>query len=1201
MVLTVTEDTPADMLAGSMELLVQMPQEQRVRSQRLTVPRSTPMMDLLVQIATAHKLAAASYSLQAIGERGRVLAHQPNTPVGALDALQLRLLPKQPPAQQPRRARAAGQPFEATFRLQVHLPRNQLYVARLSSRTVLAEILEQVCREKNLDRGKYELRHPANLSQRLDPSLTLHDYQLQEVTLCPRQQGPGAPMGSALSSQDIMALQKQEDCRRQQARHSLFGLIFGRPKEGPRPSRPRSAAGPDDEAPPRPAPAPALPARPHRKRRPAPKPPAQARPEPPAGEEQQPRPGAAEWDKLVVSHSRNSSDSSGYHEASVLSDNPDSGALQPRMPETLPRRSRAQAALEGAPRGLSQTAQASKSLGNLALASARQRPRRQPSPSHGLGRGLSNSSLNSAGQRKKRAAPPPPSTATAQGLERIAASDIDQAKPSSDVDVGPGPTQVAAAARQPSVESARVVEPGKSAPMDTDLLLQKVSDTLSHSLSPPSPPPTPESPASAEAAAGRESSTPAETADHASSEPAESASASNERLVTSVDDAEGNDSNSSSNSDARLGSATSDYVSSTGEELSIADWECQQIPAPPSAFRDDDQPAEGSSAEPADQPPPAEPRDHPPAADVADTRRPVATQLSREEDDDLKKAQVISELETKIRNSSKPLAEPEPSKVDELDASPRIAPTENYLSNFTITTYSRKKSLDIFEPVDEQNRLHSETRILTTFATLTRGKSLASEFAENNSHSKSSALKSAQSMDRVATISPLRSRDNFAAERKDVFREKPVHRSKSYIALSSNDKFQSRSTEADQSRDETDQRESDQSSGLNRSTAIKKFTSTTNLTSSSKDEEVLSHKQKFSQWRDNILERHKEPSRETQLQSLQVLKSILPQLQKSQKPDNKSYASADDVSTTKEPVQSRFDERDTYKPSPSEFQLRSKGLRTHEPAKRYTYCGPPAVSLGSWSERPSLNVQIKTDTDYKLGGKNSSSGARTVVNLSRRDIDGIEAATETANEQAPKKTEKEKDGESCVDTSSVNFRELTKAFGQPEVRLRPKSLAAAGRNTQQRHSEYLERSKASETVPVKSNALAQSHVGTSFANFLNQYSNNPPVPPVKRYTSVVGIINNNNNNNNNTNISNNNVSGMSNNTSKALLQKPVGATRDKESVVPKPPTMPIITGVTLKSVNSRPKSGPSTIQADPRDLLLESIRNFGRHKLKSVS
>ena len=42
-----------------------------------------------MQIATAHKLTASSYTLQAIGERGMVLPHQPNTPIGALDALQV--------------------------------------------------------------------------------------------------------------------------------------------------------------------------------------------------------------------------------------------------------------------------------------------------------------------------------------------------------------------------------------------------------------------------------------------------------------------------------------------------------------------------------------------------------------------------------------------------------------------------------------------------------------------------------------------------------------------------------------------------------------------------------------------------------------------------------------------------------------------------------------------------------------------------------------------------------------------------------------------------------------------------------------------------------------------------------------------------------------------------------------------------------
>jgi glucokinase len=56
----------------------------------------------------------------------------------------------------------------------------------------------------------------ANLSQLLSPSCTLADYRLQEVAVVARSHAPG--MGSALSSSDIMALQREEDKRRQQAR-----------------------------------------------------------------------------------------------------------------------------------------------------------------------------------------------------------------------------------------------------------------------------------------------------------------------------------------------------------------------------------------------------------------------------------------------------------------------------------------------------------------------------------------------------------------------------------------------------------------------------------------------------------------------------------------------------------------------------------------------------------------------------------------------------------------------------------------------------------------------------------------------------------------------------------------------------------------------------------------------------------------------
>ncbi|XP_048516006.1 uncharacterized protein LOC105684187 isoform X2 [Athalia rosae] len=526
--LTVTEDTPADMLAGNMELLVQLPprsdndydddyeeeeealhhQHHRnhrdrhhnhhhnnghhprrattngINARRVTVARSTPMMDLLVQVATSQKLSASSYTLEAIGEHGLVLTHHPNTPIGALDALQVKLLPKQGTFA-PVKTRHANQPFEPTFRLQVHLPRNQLYVSRVSSRMNLGKILEEVCREKNLDRSNYELCHPANLEEKLDLSLSLQDYHLQEVTLCPKRRS----LGSSLSSQDIMALQRQEERRRQDARHTVFGFAFKKSKEssvstdslGERSISPARSDGTGRSASPLQVPT-APPTRPQRKRRPAPKPPIQQEQHPDLdnGAKETGKEREIEKEKIVViSHSRNSSDSSGYHEASVLSDNLDSNI---RIPETLPRRSKAQPQpLEPPPRTLAESSQASKSLGNLAFVPTNNRA--------SIARGTSNTSLVSTGLRKKKAAPAPPqprplsSAISTQALERIVDSeesltsggDSPPAKASSDV----------AATCRPSLVTSQSLSSDDSEPIT--VTISKMETENNDVANPPSP------------------------------------------------------------------------------------------------------------------------------------------------------------------------------------------------------------------------------------------------------------------------------------------------------------------------------------------------------------------------------------------------------------------------------------------------------------------------------------------------------------------------------------------------------------------------------------------------------------------------------------------------------------------------------------------------------------------------------------------
>ncbi|XP_067006564.2 protein cordon-bleu isoform X3 [Anabrus simplex] len=399
--LPVTEDTPPDMLAGSMDLHVVLPTG---RSVKMSVERGTPMMDLLVQVATANKIPPGGHVIQAVGERG-LLPYKPSTPIGALDTWTIQIVPKSRPSSTAGSKTASSkasnqQPFEQTFRLQVHLPRNQLFVARVSPKTVLSDVLNLACTEKNLDPSKYELRHPANLEERLRPDWTLADYKLQEVTMVAKR---GRPLGAGLSSSDIMALQKEEEKRRQQTRaggstgSAVLGLMFNKRSQSSvcdgsvssdsLGGRSISPINSDDT--PSPPGSSLPPPRPARKRRPAPKPPG-----PPAA---------------VISHSRNSSDSSGYHEASVLSESPESNGLSSSPSGTLPRRSKLTSATPAPPQNTS----LSRSLSNLTTVSnGGNKPAPRPEGMKSCTHSVSTSSLASSGHgKKKKAAPPPPPVA----------------------------------------------------------------------------------------------------------------------------------------------------------------------------------------------------------------------------------------------------------------------------------------------------------------------------------------------------------------------------------------------------------------------------------------------------------------------------------------------------------------------------------------------------------------------------------------------------------------------------------------------------------------------------------------------------------------------------------------------------------------------------------------------------------------------
>ncbi|KAK1123481.1 hypothetical protein K0M31_008188 [Melipona bicolor] len=1629
MVLTVTEDTPADMLAGSMELLVQLPRDHHLQTQKVTVQRSMPMMDLLVQIATAHKLTASSYTLQAIGERGMVLPHQPNTPIGALDALQVKLLPKQGTFI-PRKAKQVNQPFETTFRLQVHLPRNQLWVSRVSPKMNLGEILEQVCREKGLDKNKYELRHPTSL-ETLDLSLALQDYHLQEVTLYAKQ---GRTLGSALSTQDIMALQRQEERRRQQAKQGVFGFVFKKSKEGSLSTdslggRSASPARSDETgrsiSPLQP------PTRPQRKRRPAPKPPAQAQAE--VSQSTEENSGDSSKDKVVISHSRNSSDSSGYHEASVLSDNPDSAG---RLPETLPRRNKIPLEI---PRKLAQTSQSSKSLSNLASV---------------------------PGLRKKRVAPPPPvtrplsSAISTQALERIVdseeslTSDMDPSKPPSDIgasskansdieerpkassDIGvttigsklssnidfakpdgskaelesnsgkcdreprhksgsvnvklsnmesghPTPVEDApvdsrlprkrvgepvplpkprkAVAVRPEVSKRRLAPPSplsrtlnsdssyvdclsnvparpsirsfmtdassnltdgkisvkssygsfvggeetlevcsnctisedevfmtpeyqngrsfnynpvvlegkneteltdnntndsannerklsisedqesveassiddraieerksseasieasstsdkaddnrklsinesevnveacsdqnstlvrtkrgsvdstrsvsgqekklcavistmpkcdhlsslsvkdtlaqdKECPepkkariprtasksndfevntlerqkrhltshaeditfalnlnvnpnllpdqlrefdtdlaqrpqleeqddtesrdvggeksscvavgssdtnlSETDVLLQKVSDTLSNSL-PSSETPVP----------------PAET----KSEPLDVSKKIDQKSKKNVEYPKGFDVNTSSpNLTVNSQQDTSDYVSAADEDLSVTDWE-YQLPAPPSAFRDPGSPVFDNfevippSSESFKDAETNELISNPSEKD----RRKITEKIDGQKKDTMPtksfkqpmlescmRKEIICELENKIGTL------PQKDVVDfrrpSNPSTPKIAPVDNTLSNFTITTYSKQKNLNIFEEV-EQSR--ENQRFVKSFATLSRNRSNSNEkdknqkeFSVGTPQGKKNTTPGEDQLNEKKLEPKIRTE---SLQRWQSGNEKSnIQRSKSYVSVCDKPNFRGNVHEDESVKNEKNLEMDD--------VEIKKATSISNLNAAlTKTNE---------KWRDNILKR---PTKEKQLQSVQVLKSILPQLKNAQQAEENVPKDSNDAvlcektrsetmpivhSTESNAVPSRDSQT---APSNKDVEPESKRPIPETNTKRYTYSGPPMINLGSWSERPSVNVQIKMDTDYKFGVKQASN--RTIVNISdsKDEVDFFKDADSSTkiqkskfeiiekkepndltkklithttatgfkkpvlnkvNSSEPKVTNdrpvvtgvelkksflENKQDDSAIDTTPVNFRELTKAFGQDVcIWAKPKRASTILRSDSQLESD---------TNKQNGHNLDQC--------LTNGHQNNVP----KRFTSVVGIQGQNQGNltfKNGTNakgsqplpfvkgfkISNAKIDGgqrleshvnAMKEGSKEIVKEDGTKGLSKESNgIPKPPTMPVITGVTLKS--ARPKSMP--IQIDQRDILLESIRNFGgRENLKSVS
>lgn len=386
-----------------------------------------------------------------------------------------------------------------------------------------------------------------------------------------------------------------------------------------------------------------------------------------------------------------------------------------------------------------------------------------------------------------------------------------------------------------------------------------------------------------------------------------------------------------------------------------------------------------------------------------------------------------------------------------------------------------------------------------------------------------------------------------------------------------------------------------------------------------------------------------------------------------------------------------------YEPEPNERFIKTNAVSTRESQdseseykqlpkeknmKRYVYTGPPAISLGSWSERPSINVQIKMDTDYKLG-RNNTNTSKTIVNINSTNeedftnyasnknnslheikinsstnknpdeltrklithttasgfktpsrVNTYDSTKKDGSFQRPfvmgvelKKTfiemPKEMSKNSENEITPINFRELTNSFSQNmNFKQKPKRSninrhsandvqldkieRTAESNVMQNGHTFVKASNQNELSSknqswmhdIQENSQAKRFTSVVGVNGTNQnfrpqsemplkckISNsikiNPPMPVVKGFKIPITDSKMNNNQ-----IKHNELSTIDNYSENIQSSKP--------------PTMPVITGVTLKNTSARPKSVP--VQLDSRDMLLESIRNFGgREKLKNVS
>lgn len=338
---------------------------------------------------------------------------------------------------------------------------------------------------------------------------------------------------------------------------------------------------------------------------------------------------------------------------------------------------------------------------------------------------------------------------------------------------------------------------------------------------------------------------------------------------------------------------TSDYVSTLEEDLSIVEWE-YQLPAPPSAFRDNASPVFDNFE-----------AITPISESLIDTKTEKTIQTSKNKNlkniigkkERQKNKEQLSENEVKKSNSQEKLNKEQksesnikkeviyelknkigilPQSVNDVDSkkisnssTSKIAPIDITLSNFTITTYSKQKNLNIFEEIEQFRQENSDDKFIRSFATLSRNRSNLDE--NENKNLKEFNIGTLQGKKKVATeddklnnTKKLEPKIQMESLQKWQYgnEKSNIQRSKSYMSICDKPNFQGNTYENKNIKNVKHTEMDD--AGMKKAMSINNL----NIT-------VPKNNEKFSQWRDNILKRQENPTKEKELQSLQVINFLL--------------------------------------------------------------------------------------------------------------------------------------------------------------------------------------------------------------------------------------------------------------------------------------------------------------------------------------